>query len=74
MAIEHELGDLLLALASLARHLHVPAELALRAATERFVARVRRVETLAQARGIDVTQLAADELDRLWQAAKRDVP
>jgi nucleoside triphosphate diphosphatase len=73
-AIEQELGDLLLALASLARHLDVSAELALRAANERFVARVRRLQAVAHARGIGVAQLGAEELERLWQAAKSAVP
>jgi uncharacterized protein YabN with tetrapyrrole methylase and pyrophosphatase domain len=36
-AVEHELGDLLLTLASLGRHLDVSAEIALRAANDRFV-------------------------------------
>ncbi len=70
-AIEHELGDLLLALASLGRHLDVSAEMALRAANERFVGRVHRVEAEARARGVPLEELGADELDRLWQAAKR---
>src|SRR5438552_177454 len=53
-AIEHELGDLLLAAASLGRHLAVSAEMALRAANDRFVARVRRLEAAARgSRGLD---------------------
>ncbi len=71
-AIEHELGDLLLALTSVARHLEVSAELALRAASDRFVARARRVEQAARARGVALADLAPDEIDRLWAEAKRD--
>ena len=69
-AIEHELGDVLLSVASLARHLDVSPEMALRAANERFVERVRRVEAEARARGVTLDQLGPDELDRLWTAAK----
>ena len=58
-AIEHELGDLLLTLTSLARHLDVAAELALRSASDRFVARVRRVEAAARARGAVLAELGA---------------
>ena len=69
-AIEHELGDLLLALASLARHLDLSAELALRAANRRFMARARRVEAAARGRGVELRDLSAEERDRLWNAAK----
>jgi len=69
-AVERELGDLLLALVSLGRHLGVSAEMALRAANDRFVARVRQVEVAAHARGASLSELSAEELDRLWQAAK----
>jgi len=73
-AIEHELGDILLALASLARHVGVSPELALRVANDRFVARVRRVATASRARGLDVAALDPDEREQLWQAAKEDGP
>jgi len=69
-AVEHEIGDLLLSIASLARHLDVSPEMALRAANDRFVGRVRRVEADARARGRTLDQLDADELDRLWKMAK----
>jgi len=71
-AIEHELGDLLLAAASLGRHLAVSAEMALRAANDRFVARVRRLEAAARVRGQALADLAPEERDRLWEAAKLD--
>jgi MazG family protein len=71
-AVEHELGDLLLALASLGRHLGVSPEIALRAANERFVTRVRRMESAACARGLSLAGLSREELERLWELAKRD--
>jgi len=69
-AARRELGDVLLTCASVARHLDVPAEMALRDATARFVARVGRVEAAAVARGTSLDTLDAAELDRLWAAAK----
>jgi MazG family protein len=69
-AVERELGDVLLALTSLARHLGVSAEMALRAANDRFVRRVRHVEAAARARGVALGDLRPDEIDRLWTAAK----
>src|SRR5205814_2203751 len=71
-ASEHERGDLLLAAASLGRHLAVSAEMALRAANDRFVARVRRLEAAARVRGQGLADLAPEERDRLWEAAKLD--
>jgi tetrapyrrole methylase family protein/MazG family protein len=62
-----ELGDLLLTLTSLARHLDVQAEMALRDATGRLVARVRHVEQAAKA---PLGELDEAERDRLWADAK----
>jgi MazG family protein len=69
-AIEHELGDLLLTAASLARHVALSAEIALRAANDRFVARARRAEAAARARGTTLRALRPAERERLWEAAK----
>jgi MazG family protein len=70
-AARRELGDVLLTLASLARHLDVSAELALREATDRLAARVRHVEKLARGAGKTLADLDAAERDRLWTDAKR---
>jgi MazG family protein len=67
----HELGDVLLTTACLARHLDVPAEIALHDATARLLGRVRRVEAEAAALGRATSDLSPAELDRLWQNAKR---
>jgi len=69
-AVAHELGDLLLALTALARHLEVDAELALRDATARLLARVRHVEAAVRAAGGTLHGLAAEDRDRLWAEAK----
>jgi MazG family protein len=71
-AIEHELGDLLLTIASLARHLGTSSEMALRAAADRFTGRVERVEAMAQANNSDLRQLTPDEREALWSRAKTD--
>jgi MazG family protein len=70
-AARRELGDVLLTLASLARHLDVSAELALREATDRLAARVRHVEAAARGAGKTLGDLDAPERDRLWADAKR---
>jgi ATP diphosphatase len=68
--IAEEFGDLLFALVNLARFLEVPAEEALQAATARFVNRFERMEAQLASQGRDVTSADAEELDRLWRAAK----
>jgi MazG family protein len=65
-AIEAEFGDVLLALSSLARHLQLDPEGALRAANERFARRFRTVE--AQARATPGADLQT--LEDAWQQAK----
>ena len=69
-AMEHELGDALLALANLARKLNIDAESALRAATDRFAARFRHIEVALEAQGRAVADASPEEQDRLWDAAK----
>jgi MazG family protein len=68
-ALEDELGDILFAVANLARKLEIDPEAALRRATAKFERRFRRVELLAAEHG---TGTDLDTLDALWQQVKRD--
>lgn len=69
-AVEEELGDLLLACASLARHCHVDPEHALRQACRKFETRFRRVEKAVLDQGLEWQNLSPDELDGMWEIAK----
>jgi MazG family protein len=71
--IAEEVGDLLLAATSLARHLRVDAETALRRANQRFEARFRRMEKLAAERGLKLEVLSPAEWDSLWEEGKAHV-
>src|SRR5713101_2732059 len=71
-AAARELGDVLLTITSLARHLDVPAEVALRDGANRFVTRARRAAALARARGAVLADLDPDDRERLWALAKED--
>jgi MazG family protein len=66
-ALEEEIGDLLFAVANLARKLDVEPETALRRATAKFERRFRQVETLAGERGIGRD---LDALEALWQEVR----
>ena len=64
--IEDELGDLLLSVASLARHLGIDPERALSLANRKFESRYRRLEAALPAD----RSATSDELEALWQRAK----
>jgi len=65
-----ELGDVLFAAVNVARRLNVDPELALRAATARFVARVEKAEELAAAEGKSWTELELEDQDSYFDRAK----
>ncbi len=66
-----ELGDLLFAVANLARHLDIDPETALARSSDKFAARFRIVESLAADRALRLRDLSLDELDALWEEAKQ---
>jgi MazG family protein len=69
--VEDELGDVLFAVANLARKLAVPPEEALRRAVGRFVARFHFVEAELERAGVPPGEATLEEMDRLWDEAKR---
>ncbi len=69
-AIDEELGDLLFSAVNVSRFLKVDAELSLTAATDKFIARFRSVETLAKERGIHMSEASLETLDALWDEVK----
>lgn len=68
---QEELGDLLFSLAQWARHRGLDAEAALRGANRRFERRFAAMEALAAGRGQGLGQLDLQQLEDLWQEAKR---
>lgn len=66
-----ELGDLFFSLVNLARFLKVNPEDALRLSTNRFVDRFVLVESQAAEQQRPLSDMAAQELDGLWENAKR---
>jgi len=67
-----EFGDLLMVLVNLARKLGIDAEAALRTASAKFATRFANVERQAAERDVELRSLTIDELDELWQQAKRE--
>lgn len=66
-----EFGDLLFVLVNLGRKLGVDAEGSLRAASSKFARRFRTVERLAEGSGRQLQGMTLEELDELWDEAKR---
>ena len=70
-AIEAELGDVLFALVNLSRHTGTEAEVALRGSNRRFEQRFRWIESALHKQDRSVHNATLDELDQLWEQAKR---
>jgi tetrapyrrole methylase family protein/MazG family protein len=69
---EEELGDLLFAVVNLARWLDVDAESALRTTNQRFKRRFSYIEQKVQDENHKLSELSLEEMDRLWEEAKRE--
>jgi MazG family protein len=66
-----ELGDLLFAVANLARHLKIDPEQALAAANRKFERRFRQMEQSIKSGGETPQDLDLDALEEHWQASKQ---
>ena len=66
-ALAHELGDILFALAQLARWLGLSAEDCLQESASRFSARFQQMEATA---GRPLPEVSPEDLDALWESAK----
>jgi len=66
-----EMGDLFFSVVNLARWLNIDAESVLREANDRFRIRFSHVETFAREEGLDMSDMSLEELDALWEQAKK---
>jgi ATP diphosphatase len=69
--LAEETGDLMFALVNLARHVDVDPEAALRATNAKFERRFAYIERTLAAQGRTLEQASLEEMDALWNAAKR---
>ncbi|EWY42255.1 nucleoside triphosphate pyrophosphohydrolase [Skermanella stibiiresistens SB22] len=70
--LQDELGDVLFAVTNLARRLDIDPETALRGTNAKFDRRFRRIEALLAETGRGPEQSDLDEMETLWQRAKRE--
>ncbi len=67
-----ELGDLLFAIANLARHVNADPEAALRGTNAKFERRFAFIERMLQERGRSPAEASLEEMDVLWDEAKAE--
>ena len=71
--LEEEYGDILFALANLARHLRFDPEAAIRTANQKFMNRFKWMENKAKQEGKDLASMSLEDMEFLWQQAKTEV-
>jgi tetrapyrrole methylase family protein/MazG family protein len=71
--VRMELGDVLFSVVNVARKMGLDAETALREASDKFVTRFTCVQRLAAERGLDLAACNLEQLDSLWEDAKRQL-
>ncbi|HVA16492.1 MAG TPA: nucleoside triphosphate pyrophosphohydrolase [Candidatus Dormibacteraeota bacterium] len=71
--VEEELGDLLFAVANVARFAGADPELALKRANAKFTARFQWMENKAREEGRRFAEVPRDEMEELWNQAKVSV-
>ena len=67
---EEEMGDLLVAIANLARKLGIEPETALRKANDKFTRRFASMEALVADSGRTMRDMSLEELEQEWQRVK----
>ena len=68
--VREEIGDLLFAVANLARHVDVDAEDSLRGTNTKFEKRFAYIEKTLAERGIALKDATLEQMDKLWNEAK----
>lgn len=69
--VREEVGDLLFAVTNIARHLDAEPEAALKLTNRKFRRRFRHIERGLRARGRELGKATIEEMEELWQEAKR---
>lgn len=70
-AQQDEIGDLLFAVANLARHLEIDPEAALRGTNAKFERRFHFIEQVVEDKGASMSDVSLEDMEDIWQEAKR---
>lgn len=66
-----ELGDLLFSVVNVSRFLEIEPEHALSGSCDKFITRFQKMEELAKEREVDMASSSLEQLDSLWNEAKK---
>ncbi len=69
--IEEEMGDVLFSLINYARFINVDPEQALEKTNKKFIRRFQYIEEKAREQGADLQQMTLEQMDALWNEAKK---
>lgn len=69
--VEEEIGDILFAVANVARLTEINPEFALKQANQKFVTRFRFIEQELKRQDKDILETSLDEMEELWLQAKK---
>ena len=70
--LSEELGDLIFCCINLARHYQINPEVALNKTNNKFVKRFNYIEYSLRKRNKLILDISLEEMDRLWEEAKKD--
>ena len=70
-AMEDELGDIFFSLVNMARFIQVDPEKALAGTIRRFISRFQFIERKAKEEGTNLRNMSIQEMDYLWEVAKK---
>lgn len=69
--IEHEFGDILIAIVEYGRFLGIDAESSLQKANDRMIKRFNYVDKSLKQRNVNLKDASLEQMDKLWQEAKK---
>lgn len=69
--LQKEFGDIIFALVNIARFYKIDPEEGLRATNLKFYNRFRYIEDTAKQKGLDINSMSLEELDAIWEEAKK---
>ncbi len=70
-SVFEEMGDILFTVSNVSRQLKVNPEIALKRANQKFIERFNYIEKNLKEKGIDMEKASLDEMEALWEEAKR---
>jgi len=71
LRLEDEVGDMFFVLVNISRYLSIDPEMALRSTNRKFRSRFQKMELAAEKSNRPLDKMSIDEMEELWQQAKR---